>query len=109
MNSGQPHNESVAGRTRKRRSPEQWRALVEAQSRSDLTQQAFCEREGISVMSLLNWRKRLAGQDAGMTSKAVDVASFVEIGHLAPSASSAPPLTLTLDLGGGVVLTLSRS
>ena len=36
-----------------------WRARVQAQERSGLTQPAWCKREGIGLSSLGLWRRRL--------------------------------------------------
>ena len=45
----------------KRSTESKWRARVQAQERSGLTQPAWCKREGIGLSSLALWRKRLRG------------------------------------------------
>ena len=51
--------ETTPRKRHQRRSPDQWRALIEAQARSGLSQAAFCEREGLCAGSFWNWRRRL--------------------------------------------------
>jgi transposase-like protein len=48
-----------------RRSREQWRRLVEGWAQSGLTQQAYCDRHGISLGSLYRWRAIVREDDAG--------------------------------------------
>lgn len=97
---------------RKHRGESEWRRLVAEQQRSGLSQRAFCEREGLCVQSLTNWRRRL-GADPAPSAIAVtrdrdrDAAAFVEIG----AALSRPLDTgvrVRLELGAGIVLELSR-
>ncbi len=92
-----------AGVRRVRRSESQWQGLLDAHEASGLTQRAFCEREGVSEMSLSNWRKRLSGDR--LTGRAVSTQSFVDLGTL-PGMAQMP--TVRLELGGGMVLTISR-
>lgn len=47
----------------KRRTRSQWQRLVEGWERSDLTQAAYCRGKGISVASLLRWKRLLADDD----------------------------------------------
>jgi hypothetical protein len=42
-----------------RRTPEQWRRLVEGWPGSGQTQQAYCDRQGITLASLRRWRQLL--------------------------------------------------
>ena len=88
---------------RVRRSESQWRGLLEAHEASGLTQRAFCEREGVSEMSLSNWRKRLSS--AGLASREASTRSFVDLGAL---PEIAPMPIVRLELGGGMVLTITR-
>ena len=101
----------TATRTRGRhRSPSEWQALLSAHEQSVLTQAAFCEREGISQQSLLNWRKRL-GREADASLAQLQAArgampAFVELGSAIGPLDAG--LSIRLELGGGVVLELSR-
>jgi hypothetical protein len=97
----------------------QWRQVVRRFERSGLSVAQFCEAESISAWSLYDWRRKLGG--AGRVRREVDAddAGFVELGVVpAPNsapASAAPPsiefaagLELRIDLGGGLVLQISR-
>jgi hypothetical protein len=102
---------STSTKTRGRhRSPAEWRGLLSAHEQSGLTQAAFCEREGISQQSLLNWRKRL-GRGADTSIAQLQAAqrampAFVELGSAIGPLDAG--LSIRLELGGGVVLELSR-
>ncbi len=102
--------ETTPRKRHQRRSPDQWRALIEAQARSGLSQAAFCEREGLCAGSFWNWRRRL--QDSVAEGAPDSIAqsrppTFVEIG------TTSRPLEagwkVRLDLGAGIVLELSRA
>jgi transposase-like protein len=95
-----------SGKRQRRRSASEWQALIQSHQRSGLNQAAFCRREGISEMSLSNWRKKLS-PIAKKRAPSESMASFIELGGALPSPSKA--LTLRLELGGGMVLTISRS
>ena len=106
-------NAGAQSGARKHRGESEWRRLVAEQERSGLSQRAFCDREGLCVQSLGNWRRRL-GAVAGTSPDAVAVRgdrqtapAFVEIG----SALSRPldcGVRVRLELGAGIVLELSR-
>ena len=84
------------------RSADEWNALVQAHASSGLTQAAFCEREGISTMSLSTWRKRL-----GACKTAAAQAQFVEVKEMQRPLDVG--VSVRLELGGGIVLTIERS
>jgi hypothetical protein len=88
-----------------RRSAAQWKALVDSHRKSGLTQTAFCAREGISAMSLSSWRKRLSAKPEETSDMASP--SFVEI--TPPLKAIEQALTLRLELGAGIVLTVTRA
>ena len=97
--------------SRRRRGAAEWRAVLDRFEASGLTAVAFCEREGISSKSLYRWRSVLAKTpDRPVVRKAVGVADatagFVDLGALGRESSR---VELRLDLGGGVLLQLSRS
>ena len=98
--------------TRKHRGEAQWRRLIAEQQRSGLSQRAFCEREGLCVQSLTNWRRRLGSGGASNVSAVAigrsEVASFVEIGE-ALSRPLDAGVKVRLELGAGIVLELSRA
>ena len=83
----------------------------------------FCAREGVCASSFYRWRTRMAGKSpeprrAGQPPLAASLAphraaGFVDLGPLMPPASPqdgpAPAgLLLRVDLGGGMVLQISR-
>jgi putative transposase len=82
-----------------RRSRDEWRRLIDEQSKSGKTQSAFCAVRGISVASLQNWRRRLAAPDG-------TPGPWLELGTLAEAKSVS--WDIELDLGEGVCLRLRR-
>jgi transposase-like protein len=110
--------------TRRRRLSEaQWRDLLGRFEPQGETVATFCAREGVCAASFYRWRAHLEGQPAG-TSRAGrksgtsaplthQAAGFVSLGSLPPTAAAEPErvpagVLLRLDLGGGVVLQISR-
>lgn len=97
---------------RRRLSAEAWRELVDRLEASGLPAEGYCEQEGISLSSLNRWRlkfRRDVGEKA-MKSSARPVATaapaeFVDLGALRSGGSR---LELRLELGGGVMLQLTR-
>lgn len=99
--------------TTKRRSAETWRAMVVRFAQSGLTEEAFCEGEGISPKLFHRWRmKRGKATPRAVLEKPTRVApspasssGFVDLGSLKGSGSK---LEMRLDLGGGVLLHVVR-
>jgi putative transposase len=94
----------------KRRSAQAWRELVTRFSQSGLTEEAFCEREGLGVKLFHRWRfKRSSVTPRPPADKAARVsiptAGFVDLGALKGGGSR---LDVRLDLGSGVTLHLVR-
>jgi hypothetical protein len=50
------------GTDRRRRSESEWRALVERQKASGLSQIEFCQQEGIARSTFEVWRRRIASR-----------------------------------------------
>ena len=88
-----------------RRSREVWREVLTRFAASGLEVEAFCAHEGLSVSSFRRWRNLLAE-----VPRAADLpppgeqSGFVDAGLLGGQGR----LDLRLDLGGGVILHLSR-
>lgn len=91
-----------------------WREVMRRFDASASTVQAFCSREGLSAASFYRWRERLQHEGQVRTlPHALPVPApgkpaatgFVELGTLLGAGGA---LELKLDLGGGVVLSLSR-
>lgn len=106
---------------RRRLGADAWRAILERFSRSDLTVQAFCQQEGVSVASFYLWRSKLArsqrrSPSAGAVVARQPKADFLDLGTLTTHTHEARPpaqiasrsFELRLDLGGGLQLHLVR-
>lgn len=79
---------------RVRRSPEEWRELVERFAGSGLNRREFCRREKISVNSLQRWRQRLT---ASARSEFVEVAP-------AKGDRASSPWVVEVELAGGTIV-----
>ncbi len=92
---------------RKHRTAQQWRTILNAHALSGLSQEVFCQREGVSTGSLTNWRRRLRGETASQTPGGALPPPFIEL------ANSIRPLDagvkVRIELGAGIVLELSRA
>lgn len=109
----------------KRRGREGWVRLLAGHRASGLTVPQYCAREGVSTASFYRWRS-LIGEvhDADSTGERVPApgrswspgTAFLDLGPVAaigPATDDARiraegGLTVRLDLGDGLVLTLSR-
>jgi putative transposase len=96
--------------TTKRRSAQAWREVVARFAQSGLTEEGFCEREGLGVKLFHRWRfKRGSAPVRSAGDKVAPVsgpaARFVELGPLKDGGSR---LEMRLDLGGGVLLHVVR-
>ena len=99
--------------TTKRRSAETWRAVVARFAQSGMTEEAFCEGEGVSAKLFHRWRmKRGKAMPRAVVDKSARVApspsssaGFVDLGPLKDGGSK---LEMRLDLGGGVLLHVVR-
>jgi hypothetical protein len=94
----------------KRRSAEAWRELVARFGQSGLSEEAFCEGEGIKRKLFHRWRcKRSLTPARNATEKAAPMskaAGFVDLGALRGGGSR---LEVRLDLGLGVQLYVARA
>ncbi len=87
-----------------RYSAEDWRGLVSEFSNSTLDRDSFCQSKGMSPLRLLHWQKVLRSDGLKLPASKIK-SSFVDLGAL---KAEAPSLELKLDLGGNVVLTITR-
>lgn len=93
----------------KRRTPEQWQALVDQQRDSGLSAMQFCKQQGIGYASFCNWRKRLSECPVSDSSGSGE-AGFLDLSSLmGASSSSGPGWNIVLSLGNGVELRLSQN
>jgi hypothetical protein len=109
----------MSGQRRRRLDAGAWREVLERFAAAGTAVDKFCERERLSTSSFYRWRDRLQSADAravelrlpSATGVAVRprAADFIELGSLAGSSRDADSgLELRLDLGGGVVLQITR-
>lgn len=93
-----------------RRSPAQWRSLVEAFARSGETRKQFCARHGVALSTFDWWQRRLRGEHLRTAGVIGSPALFVELsGQAAAVTPSASPWDIEIELGCGVVLRLRRT
>jgi hypothetical protein len=94
----------------KRRSAQAWRDVVARFAQSGLTEEVFCEREGIGVKLFHRWRsKRNSVPPRASAGKAARVSStpagFVDLGGIGSGGSR---FEVRLELGAGVILSVAR-
>lgn len=85
-----------------RKTSEQWLALVEAQRQSPLSGVKFCEQHAISYASFCKWKQRFSQSKEPIAN---DTPDFVDLSSM---ASATGRWCITLSLGDGVELQLSR-
>jgi hypothetical protein len=98
-----------------------WRSRLLRHAQSGKSIAAFCRDEAVSTASFHIWRSKLAAVDAHAAQPAPP-AAFIDLGAIktggvaaiARSSASPPASTLSsgidvrIDLGGGIVLTITR-
>ena len=97
---------------RQRRDENAWRSVISGFDESGLTVSQFCEREGIGAASFYHWRSRLSSSVARRKKRATSGPAmpaprggFLDLGTLGSSSSR---MEVRLELGGGVVVHLTR-
>ena len=92
---------------RARRSEQDWKQIIDEQSRSKQSIQAYCESKAIGVASFYQWRRRLRGSPSPVKP---GEGAFIEMGQLGSAgiANDASSWTITLDLGDGLKMVLQR-
>jgi hypothetical protein len=93
------------GGGRIRYSKQEWHTLVSEFMTSGQDHLVFCWDKGLNPACLMRWQGVFRKETSSFSSKPV---AFVDLGSLNPPSPQARALELKLDLGGGVVLTLSR-
>ncbi len=102
---------------RRRLDAQGWREVLGRFAAAATTVDAFCAREGLSSSSFYRWRERLQRAStpamaprARVNGIAVPVpAGFIELGDLAhPSCRTEAGFHVRLELGGGLVLQITR-
>lgn len=110
MFSGFQQRETQVGQGKRiRRSAAVWRELIARQLSSGLTVAQFCRREGLNASVFWRWRLRLKRDTEGGAVRppavSVSAAPFIDLGDLRSGGSG---LEVRLDLGAGVVLSITR-
>jgi hypothetical protein len=70
----------VSKNGRVRRSPDEWRSVVDRFEASGLSSRTFCRQEQVNLSSLIRWRRKLG--------RRVDDSGFVEVSTPASPGSS---------------------
>lgn len=107
------------GRVKRRRLDlSSWREVMRRFDAAGMSVQAFCAGERLSTTSFYRWRERLehgdhevaaaTRQGTAPAARARSAVGFVELGSLLAAGGGGGALELKLDLGGGVLLQLSR-
>jgi hypothetical protein len=97
-----------------------WRSRLQRHSQSGKSIAAFCREEAVSTASFHIWRAKLAAA-SGHAAKPAQPAAFIDLGairdaggvtSMSHSPASAlvpiPGIDIRIDLGGGIVLTITR-
>lgn len=104
---------------RRRLGQQAWGEVMKRFEGATMTVSDFCTREGLNTASFYRWRTRLASSGPMQTTAGagkaqprpghVGGAGFIELGSLASAAHEASPsLQLRLELGGGLVLQITK-
>lgn len=89
-----------------RRSPEQWKEIIEQHNSSGLSGKKFCDTQGIGYASFCKWRQKLTEVEIEQSSQPANP-SFIDLGSLA--ATNEPNWHIVLKLGNGIELCLSQA
>lgn len=97
-----------------------WRSRLQRHAQSGKSITAFCRDESVSTASFHIWRAKLAAA-SGHSANPAQPSAFIDLGAIKNTAgvtsiahlpASAPVLTpavdVRIDLGGGIVLTITR-
>lgn len=91
----------------RRRSRDEWQALVGEQQHSGLTQRAFCRQRGLALSTFRYWKRQLASAEAGdgarVSAASDEQPAFTEIALPdAEAGGETRPSEVELELGPGV-------
>jgi len=97
-----------------------WRSRLQRHAQSGKSIAAFCREEAVSTASFHIWRTKLAAAD-GHAAQPAQPAAFIDLGAIkntgggtslahSPASTPAPAsaIDLRIDLGAGIVLTITR-
>lgn len=96
-------------KAKRRLSVEAWPAMVSQFTDSGMTAEAFSQQQRVSLARLKHWQEKLQqaspSRTTVVTPRQPQPAGFVDLGALGVNGTR---IELRLDLGDGVLLTLSR-
>lgn len=104
----------MEGIKRKHLGEQAWREVLQRFDGAGMTVTEFCRREGLSKSSLHRWRSLLATTRSQPAVERDDrrqepaAPQFVDLGALRGTVSDTGRLQIRVDLGGGIVLQLTR-
>ena len=99
---------ALTGRTRIRRSEDEWRELLVRFEHGGQSREQFCADQGLVVSTFSRWRQKIRLQgdtDAKLSSEAV----FVELSSADAPDAVASPWDVELQLGKGMFLRFRQS
>ena len=92
----------------------QWRQRIKDQAGSGQSVAAFCRARGIAQATFYWWKARLGKARSVVSARSVSEVPFIDLGSVndmtsaVPASLAASGMDIRLDLGGGVVLTITR-
>ena len=94
----------------KRRSKNEWQALIDEQATSGLTQRAFCDQRGIPLATFGYWKRKLRAERCALPAEPdVDMSSSSDwIGLPIQGGTAGGSWQIELDLGNGLCLRLRQ-
>ncbi len=98
---------TLTGRTRARRSEDEWRELFARFEHGGQTREQFCADEGLAVSTFSRWRQRIQAQGHANT-KLPSEAVFVALSSADAPHVVASQWDVELQLGAGVFLRLRQ-
>ena len=91
-----------------RRSSAQWQQIIEDQAQSGLSAPQYCQTHQVSYASFSKWRQHFSGTKTSSDSPHSDFIDLSQVPTLSGSSSGSERWNITLCLGDGVELRLSR-
>lgn len=92
----------------------QWRQRIKDQAGSGQSVAAFCRARGIAQATFYWWKARHSKSRSVVVASGVCEGPFIDLGAMGdlpspePASLAAPGMDIRLDLGGGMVLTITR-
>lgn len=92
----------------------QWRQRIVDQAGSGQSAAAFCRERGLAKATFYWWKTRLSKARSVVATRSVSEVPFIDLGSVndmptaVPASVTAPAMDIRLDLGGGMVLTITR-